>query len=501
MRLLKRFASRVVLAFDADAAGQGAAERFYEWEQKYQVQVSVARLPGRPRPGRAGPARSRTALAAAVDGAMPFLGFRLHRVLGGQPRALAGGAGAPRRAGDGGRQRAPRRQRAQAVRRPGRQPQPACRSATCGDRRSGATARPIRRVAPAARVGSRARTPSSSPSPCSLQRWDDIAGWLDRGAVRRRRRTGGRSSPWRRADGDLDAAHRARRSRGPRGARAGGGRRRRRRSRGRGPQPDRRRRAPRAGAGGVATAIPTGSVTSRDARVALEELDDADPRGTPQRSWLLGWLHRRTAQRASGDLTSDADEPVTRRPAQLRRPVHIAGSTPASGHDLLARGRSSAARRTPSEVDPRAAPRRAHRRRARRRRSRRSPTRASASTRPVDDVDDDDTPPSGRCRRRGRRPTTRTTSACWRGAAAGAAERLRRGVDTGSTSRHGAHVPARDRPGRPADRRRRAAPGAAHRGRATRPPRRIDDGAIDRRRRAAPAACASCSAASGPRAS
>jgi DNA primase len=30
-----------VLAFDADSAGQGAAERFYEWEQKYQVQVSV----------------------------------------------------------------------------------------------------------------------------------------------------------------------------------------------------------------------------------------------------------------------------------------------------------------------------------------------------------------------------------------------------------------------------------------------------------------------------
>ena len=33
VRVLKRFASRVVLAFDADAAGQGAAEKFYEWEQ------------------------------------------------------------------------------------------------------------------------------------------------------------------------------------------------------------------------------------------------------------------------------------------------------------------------------------------------------------------------------------------------------------------------------------------------------------------------------------
>ena len=51
MRLLKRYASKVVLAFDADAAGQGAAERFYEWEQKHAVEVSVARLPAGKDPG------------------------------------------------------------------------------------------------------------------------------------------------------------------------------------------------------------------------------------------------------------------------------------------------------------------------------------------------------------------------------------------------------------------------------------------------------------------
>ena len=44
VRLLKRFAGRVVLAFDADAAGQGAAERFYEWERQFDVTVEVARL-------------------------------------------------------------------------------------------------------------------------------------------------------------------------------------------------------------------------------------------------------------------------------------------------------------------------------------------------------------------------------------------------------------------------------------------------------------------------
>ncbi len=51
VRLLKRYASKVVLAFDADAAGQGAAERFYEWEQKHAVEVSVAALPHGKDPG------------------------------------------------------------------------------------------------------------------------------------------------------------------------------------------------------------------------------------------------------------------------------------------------------------------------------------------------------------------------------------------------------------------------------------------------------------------
>ena len=83
VRLLKRYASRVVLAFDADAAGQGAAERFYEWEEKYQVEVYVAAFPGGKDPGELAqhdPAQ----LAAAVESAKPFLGFRLGRVMDGQ---------------------------------------------------------------------------------------------------------------------------------------------------------------------------------------------------------------------------------------------------------------------------------------------------------------------------------------------------------------------------------------------------------------------------------
>lgn len=84
VRLLKRYASKVVLAFDADAAGQGAAARFYEWEQTHAVEVSVARLPQGKDPGDLAQSDPE-ALQRAVDSAMPFLGFRLQRTLGARP--------------------------------------------------------------------------------------------------------------------------------------------------------------------------------------------------------------------------------------------------------------------------------------------------------------------------------------------------------------------------------------------------------------------------------
>jgi DNA primase len=83
-RLMQRFAHRVVLAFDADEAGQGAAERFYAWERKFDVAVSVARLPAGKDPADLAQSDPE-ALRAAVAGAQPFLGFRVERVLRGQP--------------------------------------------------------------------------------------------------------------------------------------------------------------------------------------------------------------------------------------------------------------------------------------------------------------------------------------------------------------------------------------------------------------------------------
>jgi DNA primase len=80
LHLLGRFAKRVVLAFDADAAGQHAAERFYAWERKLELEVLVADLPAGVDPGdlaQRDPAR----LRASVDDAKPFLQFRIDRVL------------------------------------------------------------------------------------------------------------------------------------------------------------------------------------------------------------------------------------------------------------------------------------------------------------------------------------------------------------------------------------------------------------------------------------
>jgi len=80
LKLLKNFAHRVVLAYDADAAGQAAAARFYEWERSYELDIAVVGLPEGSDPGELA-GRDPAALARAVAEAKPLLSFRVDRTL------------------------------------------------------------------------------------------------------------------------------------------------------------------------------------------------------------------------------------------------------------------------------------------------------------------------------------------------------------------------------------------------------------------------------------
>ncbi|MHB1583942.1 MAG: DNA primase [Acidimicrobiales bacterium] len=77
--LLRNFARRIVLAYDADSAGQSATSRVYEWERRHEVDVAVALLPPGSDPGELA-RRDPEALRKAVAEARPFLQFRVDRV-------------------------------------------------------------------------------------------------------------------------------------------------------------------------------------------------------------------------------------------------------------------------------------------------------------------------------------------------------------------------------------------------------------------------------------
>jgi DNA primase len=81
-KMLKNLARRVVLAYDADSAGQGAAERWYRWEHELDLEVRVADLPPGKDPGDLW-LDDRDRLAASIERAEPFLQFRIDRALAG----------------------------------------------------------------------------------------------------------------------------------------------------------------------------------------------------------------------------------------------------------------------------------------------------------------------------------------------------------------------------------------------------------------------------------
>ena len=80
VRVLRNFAPNLVLGYDADDAGQNAALKIYQWEDSYEIRLSVADLPKGLDPADVGQENPEQ-LAAAVQNARPFLQFRLDRLL------------------------------------------------------------------------------------------------------------------------------------------------------------------------------------------------------------------------------------------------------------------------------------------------------------------------------------------------------------------------------------------------------------------------------------
>jgi DNA primase len=80
LKVLGGFARRVVLAFDADSAGQSAADRIYDAEKRHGFEVAVASFPAGTDPGDLAQ-RDKSALADSITKAIPYLAFRVERAL------------------------------------------------------------------------------------------------------------------------------------------------------------------------------------------------------------------------------------------------------------------------------------------------------------------------------------------------------------------------------------------------------------------------------------
>ncbi len=80
LKLLAKFAPRVVLAYDADAAGQAATARVYEWERLHDLDIRVAVLPPGLDPSDLA-ARDPDALREAVATAIPLLALQVEQAL------------------------------------------------------------------------------------------------------------------------------------------------------------------------------------------------------------------------------------------------------------------------------------------------------------------------------------------------------------------------------------------------------------------------------------
>ena len=82
--LLRRFAERVILAFDSDEAGARAAQRAYGFHERFPVETSVLVLPEGLDPADFARHRGREAFEELAGSAVPLVEYMLRRVLEGR---------------------------------------------------------------------------------------------------------------------------------------------------------------------------------------------------------------------------------------------------------------------------------------------------------------------------------------------------------------------------------------------------------------------------------
>ena len=81
VKLLSRFAKRIVVSFDADTAGEGGVERLHQWEAKNDVEFAIVKLPEGSDPADLVEQGRSEELRDAVANAQPLLGWRVDRLL------------------------------------------------------------------------------------------------------------------------------------------------------------------------------------------------------------------------------------------------------------------------------------------------------------------------------------------------------------------------------------------------------------------------------------
>jgi DNA primase len=87
VQLLSRFAGRAVLAFDSDEAGARAAERAYQFHERYPLDLSVLVLPEGLDPADFVPRHGGQAFLALLDQAVPLVEYMLDRTILGRDLA------------------------------------------------------------------------------------------------------------------------------------------------------------------------------------------------------------------------------------------------------------------------------------------------------------------------------------------------------------------------------------------------------------------------------